>query len=61
MATMTEAGVESAPGPKNGNGHADNGDAAWWPIHACAMTRYEKNGRPWYSRRVEGEKWCKGK
>ena len=45
MATMTEAGVESAPGRKNGNGHADNGDATWRPIHACAMTRHEKNGR----------------
>ena len=63
MAKMTEAGVGNGRGQANGNGngHASNGNAAWCAIHDCAMTRYEKNGRSWYSHRVEGGKWCKGR
>ena len=65
MGEMSGAGVGSAPEPKsgNGNGHAPavSTDAHWCTIHDCAMTRYEKNGRSWYSHRIEGGKWCKGR
>ena len=73
MAKMTGAGVGSTQAPKNGNGNGHgplNGDGAalvkpadvrWCSIHDCAMDRYEKSGRSWYSHRIEGGKWCKGR
>jgi hypothetical protein len=30
------------------------------PIHECEMKRWEKDGRIWYSHKVDG-KWCTGK
>jgi len=33
---------------------------AWCPIHQCEMKRWDKNGRVWYSHKVDGE-WCDGK
>jgi hypothetical protein len=33
---------------------------AWCPIHQCDMRRWDKNGRVWYSHKVDG-KWCNGK
>ena len=33
---------------------------AWCPIHQCEMKRWDKNGRVWYSHKVDGE-WCGGK
>jgi hypothetical protein len=33
---------------------------AWCPIHQCEMKRWDKNGRVWYSHKVDG-KWCSGK
>jgi len=41
--------------PAAGNNH----DEAWCPIHECEMKRWDKNGRVWYSHKVNGE-WCKG-
>lgn len=35
-------------------------DTRWCPIHNCEMRRWEKNGKVWYSHKVNGE-WCKGK
>jgi hypothetical protein len=40
-----------------GNGK-DN--LAWCPIHQCELKRWDKNGRVWYSHKVDGE-WCSGK
>ena len=45
----------------DGNGNAKANGLAWCTIHDCAMDRYEKNGRSWYSHRIEGGKWCKGR
>lgn len=36
----------------------DNAD--WCPIHQCAMKRWEKDGRVWYSHKMDGS-WCRGK
>jgi hypothetical protein len=33
---------------------------AWCPIHQCEMKKWDKNGRVWYSHKVDGE-WCSGK
>jgi hypothetical protein len=35
----------------------DESDPAWCPIHEVYMTRREKNGKVWYSHKVNG-KWC---
>ena len=35
-------------------------DPAWCPIHQCEMKKWDKNGRVWYSHKVDG-KWCSGK
>ena len=67
MGKMGEAGVGNGyePSSGNGNGHGaalvKPADVRWCSIHDCAMTRYEKNGRSWYSHRIEGGKWCKGR
>ena len=33
---------------------------AWCPTHKCLMRRWEKDGKAWYSHKVNGE-WCNGK
>lgn len=40
-----------------GNGKDNH---AWCPIHQCEMKRWEKDGRVWFSHKVNGE-WCSGK
>ena len=42
----------------SGNGQSDN--SAWCPTHECEMKRWEKDGRVWFSHKVNGD-WCKGK
>jgi hypothetical protein len=37
-----------------------NENDSWCPIHECEMKRWERDGRVWYSRKVDGG-WCKGK
>ena len=41
----------------SGNGQSN---AAWCPIHDCEMKHWEKDGRAWYSHKVDGD-WCNGK
>jgi hypothetical protein len=48
-----ESKVEEAKSNSNEN-------PAWCPIHQCEMKRWDKNGRVWYSHKVDG-KWCNGK
>ena len=62
MAKMGEAGAGNGHGRSRGNGQsaAKSSGPAWCGIHECAMTRYEKNGRFWYSHRIEGGRWSKG-
>lgn len=40
----------------NNNGHNPN----WCSIHNCEMKKWEKDGRVWYSHKVDGD-WCTGK
>jgi len=47
----------SAEQPGNGDSHDER---SWCPIHQCEMKRWEKNGRVWYSHKVDGG-WCSGK
>jgi hypothetical protein len=46
----------------NGDKASSNGnqDKGFCPIHECEMKRWERDGRVWYSHKVDGE-WCKGK
>ena len=53
--------------PKNGkeahNGNGNNGNntnPSWCSIHQCEMKRWDKEGRIWYSHKVDGV-WCSGK
>jgi hypothetical protein len=52
------ANNKSTNGNKSGQDQAD--DPAWCPIHQCEMRQWEKDGRVWYSHKVNGD-WCKGK
>jgi hypothetical protein len=53
----------STSNQSSGNGSNSNGsnqDGSWCPIHNVAMKRWEKDGRVWYSHKVDGQ-WCSGK
>lgn len=60
--------ADTKPEVKNGNDQGNgsngnngtNGNPAWFPIHQCEMKRWDKDGRVWYSHKVDGE-WCRGK
>jgi len=53
--TTQNNGTDGTTG-SNGTTH----NPAWCPIHQCEMKRWDKNGRVWYSHKVDG-KWCTGK
>jgi len=46
----------------NNNSHSDNvnGNVHICPIHGVEMKRWEKDGKVWFSHKVEGG-WCTGK
>jgi len=47
----------------NSNGsrlEKDTPNPAWCPIHQCEMKRWDRNGKVWYSHKVDGQ-WCTGK
>ena len=62
--TSFRSNSETKNGTDQSNGMNDNNSAdakpAWCPIHQCEMKRWDKNGRVWYSHKVDGE-WCSGK
>ena len=41
------------------NNDRSNQDGSWCSIHECDMQRWEKEGRVWYSHKVDGQ-WCTG-
>lgn len=47
-------------GNHGGNGHNGNASQTWCPIHHVEMRRWDKNGRSWYSHKVDSG-WCSGK
>ncbi len=54
---------ETKNGDAKANGNGNNGsehNPSWCPIHQCEMKRWDKEGRVWYSHKVDG-KWCSGK
>jgi ribonucleotide reductase alpha subunit len=55
---QVESKVEKSKKEEVKNDGKDN--PAWCPIHQCEMKRWDKNGRVWYSHKVDGE-WCSGK
>ena len=58
-AARPSGNTSSTEEPKNGkDGHKDY--TSWCPIHECEMKRWERDGRAWYSHKVDGE-WCRGK
>ena len=54
--TFNRNGYSNNSSSTNGDGN----DASWCPIHECHMKKWEKDGRVWYSHKVNGD-WCKGK
>jgi len=50
----------SSSQPASENGNNGNQDRSWCPIHECTMKRWEKDGRVWFSHKVNGD-WCSGK
>lgn len=50
---------ENAAAKTNGNG-SSTPPAVVCPIHQCEMKRWEKDGKVWFSHKVDG-KWCTGK
>ena len=44
----------------NNSGQNQSDDPAYCTIHQCEMKRWEKDGRVWFSHKVNGD-WCKGK
>ena len=49
------------PDDRKNNNHHSTGDTQICPIHKCEMRRYEKDGRSWYSHRLDNGSWCRGK
>lgn len=37
------------------------GEAQQCSIHQCEMKRYEKDGRTWYSHKLQDGSWCRGR
>jgi hypothetical protein len=52
--------VESKPVENKQEPEKHDDNPSWCPIHQCEMKRWDKNGRVWYSHKVDG-KWCSGK
>ena len=45
---------------RTNNSKGQSNNAVICPIHDCEMRRWEKDGKVWYSHKVNGE-WCNGK
>jgi hypothetical protein len=45
----------------NNNNHHSNGDTKLCPIHKVGMKRREKDGKSWFSHKLEDGNWCRGK
>ena len=43
------------------NGNKGNGATKLCSIHQCQMKRYEKEGKSWFSHKLDNGSWCYGK
>jgi len=43
------------------NGNKGNGATKQCPIHQCQMNHYEKEGKSWFSHKLDDGSWCYGK
>lgn len=54
----TAVSVNTPPPQVAGSGgHAEN----WCSIHGVEMTKWDKEGRSWFSHKADDDTWCKGK
>ena len=42
-------------------GNRSKGESRQCPIHQCQMKHYEKEGKSWFSHKLDGGSWCYGK
>jgi len=56
----TKVEIKSSESKKDEAQANSKDNPAWCPIHQCEMKRWDKNGRVWYSHKVDG-KWCTGR
>lgn len=59
-APQPKPAAESNPNSNNSRFDKDNSNPTWCPIHQCEMKRWDRNGKVWYSHKVDGQ-WCTGK
>jgi len=62
--TLEKLGAEPTGYRSNGQSREkQNGenDPGFCQVHQCAMKRWEKDGRVWYSHKSPDGSWCKGK
>jgi hypothetical protein len=55
--SSTSEAQDAKNGDEKANGNGKNGgnpNPAWRPIHQCEMKRWDKDGRVWYSHKVDG-------
>jgi hypothetical protein len=59
LAFLLEHGYRPEQNQRTSHNHS--GDGKQCPIHQCEMKRYEKDGRSWYSHKLENGLWCRGR
>jgi hypothetical protein len=57
----TPAAAPAAPQAPAGTSGPAAPNPAWCSIHGCEMQKHEKDGKYWYSHRLESGSYCKGK
>jgi len=53
--------LEKGYSPCDNNNHHNGKETKLCPIHNCEMKRREKDGKTWFSHRLEDGGWCRGK
>ena len=41
--------------------HRDNGEKKTCLIHLCSMQRFERDGKVWFSHKLDDGSWCRGR
>ena len=53
--------IEHGYTPDTGTHRNGKGEGKPCPIHQCWMKRYEKEGKTWFSHKLDDGSWCYGK